>query len=382
MDASTKLDAVLGGRPVAGALAVLALGSAATRSEAATGSPASSGPLAPASAFATYPRIAGVAAAGGWTAWSVERGPRWQLVLRSPSGRIARPAIAGRSIPFDASLGLERRGVVTLAYSRCARDPTYAPGGIELAWYTARGCVVHLRNAATGADRALRLTAGSAADFLPAVSGTRVAYATLARGGRHATIVVRSLTRGSVAAVYTGPADRYVNPGVDVARGPAAVALAAGQVAFEWSTVENAGTGFGLPAFGVVLYAASGGRVVRLDTRGGATDGACSGYTNLASLSIAGGYAVAEVTSPVGWELERAAVRQPAAVVEGRSSAAIGYANGAYYGPDGQADYLPSVAVDGSRIVFTGPASPGETLGESPLDPFTSHDKLLNPDQC
>ncbi|HEU0317995.1 MAG TPA: hypothetical protein VFR49_11740, partial [Solirubrobacteraceae bacterium] len=160
------------------------------------------------------------------------------------------------------------------------------------------------------------------------------------------------------------------------------IALAAGQVAFEWSTVENAGTGFGLPAFGVDLYAASAGRVVRLDARGGATDGACAGYTSLASLSIAGGYVVAEVTSPVGWELERAAVRQPAAVVEGRSSAALGYANGAYYGPDPQADYLPSVAVDGSRIVFTGPASPGETLGESPLDPFTSHDELLNPDQC
>ncbi len=270
-----------------------------------------------------------------------------------------------------------------LAYSRCARDPTHAPGGVGLAWYTARGCVVHLRNAATGADRALRLTAGSAADFLPAVAGTRVAYATLARRGRRATIVVRALTHGTVAAVYTGPADHYVNPEIDVARGPAAVALDAGHVAFEWNTVDNVGTGLGLPAFATDLYAASAGRVVRLDARGGAPDGACAGYTNLASLSIARGYAVAEVTSPVGWELERAAVRQPAAVVRGRSPAAIRYANGAYYGPDPQPPgYLPSVAVDGSRIVFTGPANPGETLGESPLDRFTSHDKLVNPDQC
>ena len=51
----------------------------------------------------------------------------------------------------------------------------------------------------------------------------------------------------------------------------------------------------------------------RLDARGGATDGACGGYTDLASLSTAGGHALAEVTSPVGWKLEgsRSTSRRP-----------------------------------------------------------------------
>ncbi len=339
-------------------------------------------PVVPASVYGTYSKVAGVTATAGWTAWSVGSGATWRLMLRTPSGAITTPPIPARRIPFDASLGVGRGGVVDLAYSRCTRDPSHAPGGVAIAWYTARGCVLHLRAVATGAERVLRLTTGSRADFLPAVSGARIAYAALARSGGRASIVVRTLPNGTVGKLYTGPADHFAHELVDVARGPAAVALDSAGVAFEWDTVDNAPGRYGLPAFGVDLYAARSGRAVRLDARGGATDGACGGYTDLASLSTAGGHALAEVTSPVGWELERVALDQPAAVALGRRPAAIRYANGAYYGPDPQVDYLPAVAVDGGRVVFTSPASAGALLGDSPLDPFMAGDRLVNPYEC
>src|SRR3954451_8371635 len=87
--------------------------------------------------YATAPAISGVAAAGGWTAWSAQGPAGWQLTLRAPDGTITTPAVAARKIPFDAALGTGAGGAITLAYSACTTDPSYSTGGVDLAWYTA-----------------------------------------------------------------------------------------------------------------------------------------------------------------------------------------------------------------------------------------------------
>src|SRR4051794_21170454 len=157
---------------------IVLLSAATVASPVAIAAADPSSPPTPQTSFATAQKIAGATAAAGWTAWSEKSGSTWQLKVRSPAGVVSAPAIAARSIPFDASLGVRRGGAVVVAYSRCTHDPRHAPGGAVLAWYTARGCTVHLLDAATGTDRALAATRGSVADVVPAVSGRTLAYAT------------------------------------------------------------------------------------------------------------------------------------------------------------------------------------------------------------
>lgn len=359
----------------AGLLAVATLAISAT---AVAADPPS--PLTPQTSFATAQKIAGPTAAAGWTAWSERTGSTWQLKMRSPSGTVSAPAIPARAIPFDASLGVLKGGAVALVYSRCSHDPRYAAGGVSLAWYTARGCVVHLLDPATGTDRALAPTRGSTADVLPSVSGGTVAYATIARRGRRASIVTRALAGGSPRTRYTGPADRVHDDQVDATRGPALVAIHAGHVAFVWNVVQGLGRhASGVEAFGINLYVLDRGRVIDVDAEGGAGDGSCSGYTNFTALTVTSKDAIAEQTSAVGWQLERVALRQPKRVRDGHKAASLSYARGVDYGGDG---FLPSTAVDGARMVLTAPAGDGEQIGESPLSPFGSKSRLNDPFQC
>lgn len=348
----------------------------------ALAAPAAATPLAPQTVYATAPKIAGITAAAGWTAWSRQDGSAWQLVLRAPDGSVSAPAVPARAVPFDASLGVRSGGAVVLAYSRCSRDPSYAAGGVVLAWRTARGCVLHLYDVAGGTDRTLHATPGSIADVLPAVSGRLLVHATIARGGKRGAIVSQRLDGGARHTIYSGPADRVRTSAVDATRGPAAVAVHAGRIAFLWNTVQNYPAHEGLPAFGIRLYAVQrDGRPLAVDEEGGATDGACSGYANLTTVTIAGGFAIAEVTTASGWELERAALDQPKRVRTGKTTARIEYAGGV----DASADdlgYLPATAVDDSRLVLTSPATGGEQIGESPLPAFTSHATVRDPYQC
>jgi hypothetical protein len=343
--------------------------SAGAAARAASGTPA---PVEPQTSYTTAPSITGVTADAGWTAWSVQSGPRWQLVLRSPAGVISTPALPSRAIPYDASLGSGPSGEVLLAYSRCSRDPRYAPGGVAIAWFTARGCVVHLLDPQSGSDRALR------AGALPAVSGKQIAFASFDVRHRRASIVLAPLSRGRARRVYTGPDRRFADDEVDVVLGPAAVALASGHLAFAWNVVDNVHTGFGLEAFGTNVYLLDRGRVGLVDAEGGTTDGSCTGYTDIGALNVTGPFVIAELTSAVGWELERIATRLPRRGRHGQVR--IEYGGGVDYGFDG--GYLPSLAVDGQRLVLTGPVSGGIEVGESPLPAFGNHDLLTNPLLC
>ena len=237
-------------------------------------------PLTPQTSFATAQKIAGVTAAAGWTAWSEQSGSTWQLKVRSPSGVLSAPAIAARAIPFDASLGVRSGGAVVLAYSRCTRDPRFAAGGVSLAWYTARGCVVHLLDPVTGADRRAardeRLDRRRAAVRVGRNARLRDDRAPRqARVDRHA-----ALAGGKPRVLDTGPADRVNTDQVDANRGPALVAIHAGHVAFVWNVVQGLGKhDVGVQAFGINLYVVDRGRVLNVDAEGGAGDGACAGYT-------------------------------------------------------------------------------------------------------
>jgi hypothetical protein len=360
-----------------GRAVLLAAAALATAAPAALADPA---PLTPQTNFATAPKIAGVTAAGGWTAWSEKTGSSWALKLRSPAGVVSAPGLAVRRIPFDASLGVRSSGAVVLAYSRCRDDPRYAAGGVTLAWYTARGCVLHFFDPVKGNDRKLAPTPGSVADVLPQVSESTLVYATIARRGRRASIVAESLPDGGLETLYTGPADRVRNDQVDAARGPALVAVNGGHVAFAWNVVQGLGKhDFGVEAFGINLYVVDRGRVVNVDAQGGATDGACGGYTNFTALTVTSRYAIAEQTSAVGWQLERVALTQPKRVHERRRPASLEYARGVDYGGEG---YLPSTAIDGARLVLTAPAGAAEQVGESPLPAFGATGRLDNPFQC
>lgn len=335
--------------------------------------PAPAADLAPTTTYGAFAPVSGVTAAGGWTAWSVKGAGGWRLAVRAPGGALSAPAIPARAIPFDARFGVRSGGGVVLAYSRCVRDPRSAAGGVVLAWPTARGCSIHLFDPVTGRDTRLSRTPGATADVLPAVSGNRIAHASIRTGAATAGVFTRTLDNGRPRRVFTGPARRLTDGSSDISQGPVAVAVGPRHVALHW--VYRIKEDVGLSTFETRLVSVGPRGRVTLSTTGGSTSGSCTGYTDYRALVIAGGQAISQVVSPVGWELEGVALDQPLKVRQGRARARRGYGTGA----TGEADvFLPSVGIDGQRLALTTPSD----VGEVGLEVRGSRSRLDDPYGC
>jgi hypothetical protein len=109
---------------------------------------------------------------GRWVAYSAyDRAARvYRLTLRSSEGRVLRPDVRPRRVPFDANLGRGPRDELTAVYSRCRVEPR-------------RGCAVYRYDTRSGRERKVPGASG----FLPAVDGSRIVFAR--RTGRGRTVL-------------------------------------------------------------------------------------------------------------------------------------------------------------------------------------------------
>jgi hypothetical protein len=126
----------------------------------------------------------------GWVAYSLHDGSRYRLTLRSSAGATVQPAIAPRSVPFDADLGRGPDGVLAAVYSRCRVEPRADRAG--------RGCGVYRFDTATGRETRVRGTGSDA--YLPAIDDSAIAFA---RRGERGTGVY--LMRAGRATRLHGP---------------------------------------------------------------------------------------------------------------------------------------------------------------------------------
>lgn len=109
---------------------------------------------------------------GRWVAYSAyDRAARvYRLTLRSSEGRVLRPDVRPRRVPFDVNLGRGPRDELTAVYSRCRVEPR-------------RGCAVYRYDTRSGRERKVPGASG----FLPAVDGSRIVFAR--RGGHGRTVL-------------------------------------------------------------------------------------------------------------------------------------------------------------------------------------------------
>ncbi len=235
--------------------------------------------LAPAGAHAQDPdeqrvaalfRPAVVSAHGGVIAWSdwSPQDERYHLMIRD-GGRTVRPDVAPRAVPFDldAGPGPGPDGGVTIAYSRCATEPSQ-PEPLERLpdWSSGRGCDIHRYDVATGREAELAgASTGQASEYLPSIWRDEVAFARVyeqraGRRGRLPYLYVRPLDGSSASDRQPGGArgdERYEN-------GPAGIDLYGRRLSFVWDRFAPPGSPGGVPN-GEDFFDAE----LRLDTVGG-----------------------------------------------------------------------------------------------------------------
>jgi hypothetical protein len=123
-----------------------------------------------------------LASSGRWVAYSgYDRAARvYRLTLRSSEGRVLRPDVRPRRVPFDVDLGRGPRDELTAVYSRCRTEPRRNGEGMPIP-STGRGCEVYRYDTRSGRERKVPGASG----FLPAVDGSRIVFAR--RAGRGST---------------------------------------------------------------------------------------------------------------------------------------------------------------------------------------------------
>jgi hypothetical protein len=114
-----------------------------------------------------------------WVAYSLYDGSRYRLTLRSNDGATVQPAVAPRSVPFDADLGPGPEGALAAVYSRCRVEPWLDRAG--------RDCGVYRFDTATGREIRVRRTGSEA--FLPAIDHSAIAFARRDRRGTSIYVV-------------------------------------------------------------------------------------------------------------------------------------------------------------------------------------------------
>jgi hypothetical protein len=126
--------------------------------------------------------VTAVSSYGDAQAWSrLAPTPGFELVLRVGTTITVAP-IQLRGVPFDVDLGHDGNGRLTAVYSRCKREPDYGAGGIPTA--NGEGCRLFALDVLAGSERRLRRPARGSSEFLPTISGRRVAFARTSGGRR------------------------------------------------------------------------------------------------------------------------------------------------------------------------------------------------------
>ncbi|MCW2986730.1 MAG: hypothetical protein JWR63_4300 [Conexibacter sp.] len=214
----------------------------------------------------------------GWVVWS-EPGADglWRLVAYH--GGVKRDlGAAPRAVPFDADLGPDAQGHVTVVFSRCATEPDFSS---PQPWSTSRGCVLRAIDLTGGAERALRPPSLHGSDSTPSLFGTRLAFQRRARGADVsqlelydvATHRTRTLRHGAV------PHGCHVVGGCAKARFQGEVGeldLGTKTVAFSWHLAAPGVTGVGA-AWEMRVEPTAGGRAVLAGN--GYVSGACGART-------------------------------------------------------------------------------------------------------
>lgn len=177
---------------------------------------------------ATLDRFGGLSVHGSAVAWSTFDGTKRRYTLSIlQNGKVTTAAVPGRSVPFDVDLGRDHRGRLVAVYSRCTSEGGPSSPFTELDVATpGRGCRIYRHIVGRRGEQRLRqIGAAGASDYMPTLSGSRIAFARRLRGGRLSLQVRRlSGTLERTLRSRTGEGDARVT-GID---------LAARTVAYGW----------------------------------------------------------------------------------------------------------------------------------------------------
>ena len=165
-----------------------------------------------------------------WVAFSAYDAslPGYRLMLRSNEGRVLRPDVPARSVPFDVDLGHGPAAQLTAVYSRCRVEPRRDPvDGLPL-HATGSDCDVYRYDTRSRRETKVRAAARrGASEFLPAIDGSRIVFAR--RAGRGATrLYAADVSAGPLTLLAGGPR------GTDDRLGPRTINLRGRRVAVVW----------------------------------------------------------------------------------------------------------------------------------------------------
>lgn len=144
-------------------------------------------------------RFTGLSGAGNHLVWSkyssAARG--YQLTV-SDGNRVEALPISPRRVPFDADIGESRDGSLTVAYSRCEREPRLSDAFSPPDYSSGKGCVLYRYSFKDRREMRIRTGRQSVRGYWPSLSRRRIAFA---RGSETPSIYVRSLSSGRTTRI-------------------------------------------------------------------------------------------------------------------------------------------------------------------------------------
>lgn len=313
----------------------------------------------PTATLATGTHATVVGAAGGWTAWSEAADGGFVLVARAPDGKVNRPNVAPRGVPFDLDLGVDAAGRVVAAYSRCAREPQRTGGTNATApnYATGKACRLRVLDLATGVERGLGKARGTTSEVLPSVGGRSVAFVAVAASGR---AQLRARARASTRSVVL---DRgtWARGSAGFAGGPASVDTDGVHAAVVWRYLDEEFNDFNA----ILDVAPVSGRRRAHQLSYGVNGEECS-YDTVLAPTVAGGKVTFLRSDGTAWGAQRGSAGIPQ-----------GSPPPVSFGPsvfgEGVGGVVTSAAQDGDRLVVAQTASqPGVARGATTVSVYAA----------
>ena len=161
-----------------------------------------------------------LSASGGFAIWSTFVAPVQRYRLRLYANGITRMLpVRSRAVPFDVDLGRDRRGRIVAVYSRCREEPRGETAALGPRRDSGSGCDVFQFDVASAKQRKLRsVSSKTASEYLPAIDGSRIAFARRYESRRGNSGLVAHLnlfnsTTRKTQALRSGPLGFYGNVG-------------------------------------------------------------------------------------------------------------------------------------------------------------------------
>ena len=184
------------------------------------------------------PRPTTVATYRGWTAFSTfdASRPGYRLTLLSPAGELRDAGVAPRAVPFDVDLGPRPKGQLEAVYSRCRIEPRLDPRDRLPLPGSGRGCDVYRHAVAGGGEAKVPVASRpGTSEYLPTISGTRIAFARRV-GSRAPALYAGRPTGGRLVRLAAGPRGRRAG------LGPRALDLQGRRLALTWEHTRRGGS--------------------------------------------------------------------------------------------------------------------------------------------